>query len=283
MNNHCFRLVLASFVLAVVAPVCAQTIHNAGSDSLVGLMQKWADAYTAQHPETKFQVTGGGASNAFAALAERKVNLATVARSIRFKEAAACEKVFGERPKEYKLGVNGVVVYVNTDNPVKILNYDELLAVFTGKTTNWKKLGGPDLPITLYGQDTNSAAGELFLLEVMMGQSPAKELQIVPGAELLKALAKDKQGIGFGPLAKADGVRALSIKRAFSSTPVDPTPDTVANRTYPITRFLYGYLDPAANRGELKAYVEWLGSDDGQRIVSEAGYFPLPAKWRSAQ
>lgn len=281
MRTSRARIAILIAALAWVQTAFGQTITNAGSDTLIGLGQKWADAYTTKHPETKIQMTGGGAASAFEALAERKINLATVSRSIRFTEAAACEKVFGQRPTECKLGVNGAVVYVNADNPVKILNYDELLAVFTGKTTNWKKLGGPDLAITLYGQNTNSAAGELFVLEVLMGQSPTNNLQIVAGADLLKAIAKDKQGIGFGALAQLEGTRAVTIKRAVSSTPVDPTADTIANRVYPISRFLYGYLDAAANKGEIKAYLEWLGSDEGQRIASESGFFPLPAKWRA--
>ena len=261
----------------------AQTITSAGSDTLVVLGEKWADTYRAKHPEMKINVAGGGAASAFAALAERKINLATVSRSVRYKEMEACKKVFGRRPTEYKLGVNGAVVYVNADNPVKVLNYDELLAVFTGKVRNWKKLGGPDLPITLYGQDTNSAAGELFVLEVLMGHSPTNDLQIGTGPELLKAIAKDKQGIGFGSLARLEGTRALTIKRAVSSTPAEPTPDAIAARIYPISRFLYGYLDPVANQGDLKAYLQWVQSDEGQRIATESGFFPLPAKWRLSQ
>jgi len=272
--------ILLATVLALVASASAQPITSAGSDSLVTLGQKWAETYQTKHSEVKIQVAGGGAAPAFESLAGRRINLATVSRSIRFKETEACTKAFGGRPTEYKLGVNGAVVYVNADNPVKVLNYDELAAVFTGKLRNWKKLGGPDLPIMLYGQDTNSAAGELFVLEVLMGQSPTNDLQIVTSAELLSSIAKDKQGIGFGSLAQGEGTRALTIKRAVSSTPAEPTPDAIATRIYPISRFLYGYLDPVANQGNLKAYLQWIQSDEGQRIANESGFFPLPAKWR---
>jgi phosphate transport system substrate-binding protein len=275
------RLLTLVAALVSLTSVVAETITAAGSDTLVSLGQKCAAAYQAKHPETKILVAGGGEAAAFEALAEHKINLATVSRSIRFRETDACKKVFGQRPTEFKLGVNGAVVYVNADNPLKVLNYDELAAVFTGKTRNWKNLGGPDLPITVYGVDTNSAAGELFVVEVMMRQPLTNDLQIIPGPELLKAIAQDKHAIGFGSLASLDGTRALQIKRAVSSTPVEPTPDAIANRFFPISRFIYCYLDPAANQGDLKSYLLWLHSDEGQRLVSESGYFPLPAKWRT--
>jgi len=227
------------------------------------------------------QVEGGGAVAAFAALREHQANLATVCRLMRYKEAEACESALGRRPAEYKVGVNGVAVYVNANNPVKVLTYDELGGIFRGQYGNWKELGGLDAPITLYGQPTNSAAGELFGEEILNGKDCAAGLRTLGAAELLKAIATDRNGIGYGPLLPAQGLRALGIKRAFSSTPVEPTEEAIANRIYPIARYLYIYVDPAAYQGALKAYVDWIRSDEGQEIVKAAGFYPLPAKFRS--
>ena len=66
----------------------------------------------------------------------------------------------------------------------------------------------------------------------------------------------------------------------YSSTPVEPSADNISSRIYPITRFVYGYVDPVANQGEIKTCLDWLRSDEGQAIAKQAGYFPLAAKWR---
>jgi phosphate transport system substrate-binding protein len=261
----------------------AQTITIKGSDTLLGLSQKWADAYKAKHPGVALEVTGGGAPAAFAALAEKKLDIALASRSIRYKEAEPLERVFGQRPTEYKVAVNGLAVYVNANNPVKVLTYDELFGIFKGKHTNWKDLGGAALAISVYAQETNSVQGELFGEEVLNGKGMSTEVHIVSASDILKAISKDPKGIGYGPLIQTEGVQPLSIKRAFSSTPVAPSEEAIANRIYPITRFVYCYTAPTGIKDETKAYLDWVRGDEGQQIAREVGYYPLPAKWRRSQ
>jgi phosphate transport system substrate-binding protein len=261
----------------------AQTITIKGSETLLGLSQKWADAYKAKHPGVALQVAGGGAPAAFAALAEKKLDIALASRSIRYKEAEPFETAFGQRPTEYKVAVNGLAVYVNASNPVKVLTYDELFGIYKGKHTNWKELGGEELAISVYAQQTNSVHGELFGEEVLNGKGISTEVHILSASDVLKAVAKDPKGIGYGGLRQTEGVRPLSIKRAFSSTPVAPSEEAIANRIYPISRFVYCYTAPAGSKDETKAYLDWVRSDEGQQIAREAGYYPLPAKWRRSQ
>ena len=275
------RMIAAvTLTLSCLCTAPAQTFTVKGPDDLVGLNKKWADTYAGKHPDFKLEAGGGGVVPAFAALSAHQANVAIVSRSIRYKEAALCEAAFGQRPTELKVGVNGLAVYVNVANPVKVLTYDELFGIFRGKFRNWKELDGPDAPITLYGQETNSAVGELFLEEVLNGKEPSSDLRVLSAADLLRAIGKDVNGIGYGRLIEAAGARAIAIKRVFSSTPVEPTADAISNRIYPISRYLYCYLNPADHKGELKAYLDWIRTDPGQEIVKEAGYYPLPAKFR---
>ena len=283
MNTVVRTSALLMLALSELIPGSAQTITVKGSDTLLGLSQKWAEAYTAKHPGIAFQVTGGGAPAAFAALAEKKLDIALVSRSIRYKEAEPCEAAFGQRPAEYRLAVSGLAVYVNTNNPVKVLSYDELFGIFKGKHKNWKELGGGELAISVYAQETNSVHGELFGEEVLNGKGISTEVHILAGPDILKTIASDPKGIGFGAFIQTEGVRPLSIKRAFSSTPVAPTEEAIANRIYPISRFVYCYTAPTGIKNETKAYLGWIRSDEGQQIAREAGYYPLPAKWRQSQ
>jgi len=274
-------LIIMAFGL--LTPLAGQDLTIRGSDTLIPLSRAWAEAYGVKHSGAKIDVAGGSAAGAFAALAERKINLAIASRSMRFKETQPCEAAFGQRPAELKVGVSGVVVYVNAANPVKLLTYDELFSIFKGNYRNWKQFGGDDAPIVVYGQETNSAPGELFVEEVLSGKNLAADVHLLPAAEVRSAVSKTKNAIGFAALATTDGTRALAIKRAFSSTPVDPAEDTIANRIYPISRFLYAYLDPGALKGDLGAYLDWIRSDEGQQVAKKTGFYPLPAKWRGSQ
>ena len=274
------------FILAVLAPVAqafAQAVTVNGSETLLGLSQRWADAYKGKHSGTTIQVSANGAAAAFAALAGKKLDLALVSRSIRYKEADACEAALGQRPAAHKVSVYGLAVYVNANNPVKVLTYDELFGIFRGKHKDWKDVGGEKSAITVYSQNTNSAPGELFNEEVLAGKGVSGKVQILADAEMLKAVANDPKGIGYGALAEAAGVRTMSIKRAYSTLiPADPTEEAIANRTYPISRFVYAYSDAKADKAEVKAYLDWILSDEGQQIAKAAGYFVLPTKWRSS-
>jgi phosphate transport system substrate-binding protein len=280
------KLMLAKTILLVTAwatilHVQAQPIILKTSDTLLGVSRQWAEAYQVKHPEAKIEATSGTTAAAFSELAARKVHIITVPRGIRYQETEACQSAFGKPPDDCRVGVSAAAVYVHTNNPVTILTYDELYGIFQGKYTNWKEVGGLDAPIAAYGQSTNTPAGELFVEEVLNGKAPAINVRILTDNDLRQAIDQNANGIGFGAFSAGAGLRALSIKRVFSSTPAIPSQETISNRIYPITRFLFSYLDPATNQGQTKAYLDWIRSDEGQQVARQAGFYPLAPKWRT--
>ena len=260
-----------------------QTVTVDGSSTLLDLSQKWAAAYQARHAEISIQTAGRGAAEAFNGLAQKQLDVVLISRAIRYKEAQAAESALGQRPAEYKVAISGLAVYVHTNNPIKVLTYDELFAVYRGKHQNWHALAGEDAPISVYAQETNHVLGELFNEEVLNGKGITTEVHYLPPIEILAAVARDSHAIGFGSLPPVAGLRTLTIKRAFSSTPVEPNESTIASRIYPISRFVYCYTDAATDKPAVKAYLEWLRSDEGQQVAKAAGYYPLPDKWRTSQ
>ena len=271
-------------LLSPAAGLAGETVTMDGSETTRSLAQKWADAFKAKHPDASIQVAGNGASTAFAALAAKRLDLVLIPRAIRFKEVEPCETALGKRPPEFKVAVSGVALYIHTNNPVQVLNYDELFNVFRGDAKSWKGVGGNDAPISVYVMGTNTVWGELFNEEVLNGKgllpSAAKS---DPEKGPMAAIAKDPGGIGFGPFTTPpDGARFLSIKRSVSSTPVDPSPDGISNKIYPISRVVYCYAGATADSPSVKAFLDFIRSDEGQQVAAAAGFFPLPAKWRPA-
>jgi phosphate transport system substrate-binding protein len=93
-------------------------------------------------------------------------------------------------------------------------------------------------------------------------------------------VANDPKAIGYGGAAYGAGAKHLAIKKDDSSPAIEPGEETVVKGTYPIWRHLYIYVNPALDKGDVAAYLNWLRSDDGQKIVKEVGYFPLPESLR---
>lgn len=259
----------------------AGNITVKGSDTLVILAQKWAEVYMSKHPETKIQVTGGGSGVGFAALQNKTTDLADASRKIKSKEIEACIKAFGKRPTEYKVALDGLSVYVSEQNPVSELDLEQLEKIFTGKVKNWKHLGGPDAPITLYSRENSSGTYEFFKEHVLKGADFAASAQTLQGtAQIIQAVAKEKNGIGYGGAAYAAGVKQLKIKKDSSSPAIEPSEANVVKGTYPIWRYLYVYVNPALDKGEIKTYLDWIRSEEGQKVVKDVGYYPLPANLR---
>ncbi|HAM72618.1 MAG TPA: phosphate-binding protein [Verrucomicrobiales bacterium] len=260
----------------------AGTITVKGSDTLVILAQKWAETYMGKNQNVKIQVTGGGSGVGFAALQNKATDLADASRKIKAEEVAECIKAFGKRPTEYKVALDGLAVYVSTDNPVKELTIEQLALIFTGKTKNWKAVGGPDAPITVYSRENSSGTYEFFKENVLGGKDFTSRAQTMPGtAAVLQAVSKDKNGIGYGGSAYGAGAKALAIKKDDSSPAILPNEETVVGGTYPIWRYLYVYVNPSLDKGDVAAYLTWIRSDAGQAIVKDIGYFPLPKAFRS--
>lgn len=280
-NQILARLSLLAAMLATAVSLQAGNITVKGSDTLVILAQKWAEVYMAKNPDTKIQVTGGGTGTGFAAMQNQTTDLCNASRKIKAKEIETCIKAFGKRPTEYKVCLDGLSVYVHADNPIKELTVAQLEGIFTGKVKNWKEVGGPDAEIVLYSRENSSGTYEFFKEHVLQGKDFAANAQTMQGtAQVLQAVANDKKAIGYGGAAYGAGAKHLSIKKDSASPAVEPTEETIVNGTYPIWRYLYIYVNPALDKDEVAAYLNWIRSDDGQKVVKDVGYFPLPAKLR---
>jgi phosphate transport system substrate-binding protein len=195
-----------------------------GSDTLVILAQKWAETYMGQKPGVKIQVTGGGTGTGFAALQNKTTDLCNASRKIKSAEIAKCLEAFGKRPTEYKVALDGLSIYVAAENAVKELTVEQLELIFTGKIKNWKEVGGNDAPITVYSRENSSGTYEFFKEHVLKGKDFAASAQTMPGtAAVLQAVAKDKNGIGYGGAAYGAGAKHLSDqeRRSFSGYRAD--------------------------------------------------------------
>ncbi len=281
MKAQIKRTALCGALAMAAVSATAGTITIKGSDTLVILAQKWAEVYMSKHPEAKIQVTGGGSGIGFAALQNNTTDIADASRSIKPAERAACIKAFGKSPREYKVALDGLSVYVNSDNPVNELSVDQLKDIFTGKIHNWKDLGGNDAPLTVYSRENSSGTYEFFKEHILKAQDFVSSAQTMPGtAALLQAVSKDKNGIGYGGAAYGHGAKALKIKPTADAPAIEPTEANVVAGKYPIWRYLYNYLNPENDKGDVAAYLNWIRSDEGQGIVKEVGYYPLPENLR---
>ena len=118
MKTIATRVLLATALIFGAVWSHAASITVKGSDTIVVVAQQWAEAYMAKRPDVKIQVTGGGSGIGLAALQNRSTDIANASRKMKPAEIANCVKVFGQRPTEYKVCLDGLSVYVHINPEV---------------------------------------------------------------------------------------------------------------------------------------------------------------------
>jgi len=273
-NKKILPIMLILAIMASVTAFSQAKITVKGSDTMVILAQRWAELYMKNNPQTVIQVTGGGSGVGITALINGTTDICNASRPMKQTEIEKLKGRYNTLGVEIPCAKDGVTIFLNDANKVNELTLKQISDIYTGKIRNWKELGGADADIRLYGRE-NSSGTYTYLHDEVVKADYASTVQSLPGtAAVVNAVKKDVNGIGYGGAAYAVGVKYAKVKKDANSTGYTPSPESIAKGEYPITRYLYMYL---RNRptGETKKYIDWILSAEGQRVVTEIGYFPV--------
>jgi len=260
-------------------PADKEAISIQGSDTMVVLGQRWAQVYMASRPGTSVSVTGGSSGTGVAALINDTCSIAQSSRKMKGEENKNFAVKFKARPLEVPVALDGLAIFVHESNPLASITLEQARGIYTGKIANFKELGGPDAPITVYGRESNSGTYATFKEMVLHGDDFAPTVNTLAGtAAVINAAAKDKAGIGYGGIGYGSGVKILPVDLGDGSEPVAPSEENVLSGRYPLARPLYFYLNPRRATAAAGAFVSWVLSEEGQALVSGAGYYPMPAE-----
>jgi phosphate transport system substrate-binding protein len=127
----------------------------------------------------------------------------------------------------------------------------------------------------VYSRENSSGTYVFFKEHVLKNADYTVRAQSMPGtAAVVNAVSKEKNSIGYGGAAYAKGIKVLKVKADAASPGVSPDEAHVKDGSYPLSRPLFFYLRNAP-AGEIKAFIDWVLSPQGQAIVPKVGYFPV--------
>jgi phosphate transport system substrate-binding protein len=260
------------------------TIQNIGSDTMVNLAQAWAEAYAVAHPEVSIEVSGGGSGIGIAALINQTADIANASRRLEPEELARAKKV-GEHPQGFVVGYDALSIFVHPDNPLVELSLEELGEIYRegGRFTRWSDLGVKipglsDDRIVRVSRQNNSGTYHYFREAVLGQQSDfrAGSLDMNGSKDVVELIARTPGAIGYSGMGYATpAVKVLRVARQKGQPGVPPSVATTLDKTYPIARPMYMYT-PDTPASHVQAYLDWVQSEAGQRIVEATGYIPLP-------
>lgn len=292
-------LPVAALVLCVAAAACGggeatgasnTVIQNKGSDTMVNVAQVWAEEYRKVAPDVEVEVSGGGSGVGIAALIRGAVHAANASRNIKPDEAAQALKNTGKLPVDFKVGYDALAVFVHRDNPLNEITLAQLAQIYAenGTVRRWSDLGVEipgvrDNRIVRVSRQSSSGTYEFFR-ERALGNEDFRlgSLDLNGSKEVVELVGHTPTAIGYSGMGYAtDAVKMLTVATTAGEPGAAPAVAAVHDGTYPLARSLHIYTlgEP---QGALKQYLDWILSEQGQRIVEVAGYVPIPSDQRKA-
>lgn len=257
------------------------TIENKGSDTIVNLALAWAEEYQKINPNVRISVTGGGSGTGIAALINGTVDIANASRRMKTeeKENAIAN---GSDPVEFVIARDAIAIIVNLENPVNNLTFQQISDIYSGQINNWQELGGDNRPIVRLSRETNSGTHVYFLEQVIrLGEKDNKTLfspdtLLLPSSEGIGAeIRQNPNAIGYDGLGYVtDDMKVIGVSAVNSKEYILPSAETVNSGKYPIARDLYMYTNGTPT-GAIADYLDWILSEQAQRIVTELGFVPI--------
>lgn len=241
-----------------------------GSTTVLPIVQKAAEAYKRHNPGISISIEGSGSGNGIKALIDGSCEIANSSRQMKPEEISKA-KERGVTAKEIEVGIDMLCPIVHPSNPVKGLTLDQLKAIYDGSISNWKLVGGRDDAIVIVSRDTSSGTYETWHEKVMHKTDVRQDalLQASNGA-VATAIAGNPKAIGYiGYGYLNDTVKAIRV------SDVEATIENGRSKHFPLSRYLYMYINEAKISPQAKAFVDFLLSQEGQALVKDAGYIPL--------
>lgn len=245
------------------------TITAAGSSALKPLADDAADSFLNDHPDVSITIDAGGSGEGLKQVSEGTVDIGNsdVAAEDKLDETAAKELV------DHQVCVVTMAPIVNKDVAeagVKSLTKEQLISIFTGKTTNWKDVGGPDENIVLVTRPESSGTRATFQKYALDGNEEASNtsMETDDSGVLLTNVKSTNGAIGYVALSYLTGDAGVET---VAIDDVEPTLENTYSGKYPVWTFEHMYTKGESNE-VTKAFLDYITGDEYGTQMEKLGY-----------
>ncbi|MEW6569551.1 MAG: phosphate ABC transporter substrate-binding protein [Nitrospirota bacterium] len=240
-----------------------------GSTTVLPVAQKAAEVFMKKNPGVKIYVSGSGSGTGIKALMDGTTDIATSSREAKDKEIAVA-KGKGVNLTSHKVALDGIVPVIHPSMKIENVTLEQLRDIYNGKIKSWKGIGGPDRPISVVSRDTSSGTYEVWESKVLKGDRVrADALLVASNGQAVQTIAKNRYAIGYIGIGYVD--RSIRVLKVNGKT---PTPQSVRDSSWPISRPLYMYTN-GKPVGVIKKFIDFVLSPEGQKIVEEVKYVSI--------
>ena len=275
MKNIALKIAAPIFAALMLGPaqsaLAGENIIIDGSTTVGPIAKAFAEFYKESHPDVNITISESGSGNGVKSLINKACNIANLSRFMKDSEFKSCV-ANGVLPVAHVVAFDGLAVIVNPKNKIRSLTMSDIAAIYTGKITNWKQLGGDDAKIVVVSRDTNSGTYETFNELVLKKAKIVKDAEYVgSNGQARTRVNTTKDAIAYVGLGFVDDtVKPLSVEGIL------PNAKSITSGKYPIARPLFMFTNGYPKMGgDIFNFVTLHLSGEGREIISDLGYIPV--------
>ena len=257
-----------------------------GSETELHLVQSLIHQFKDLNKDQQIVITGGGSKISWDDLLSGKIDIANSSEKIDTKYFSKVKEQ-GDELKEVIIAMDAVSIITNEKLGVDSLSNFELGKIFRGEITNWKDVGGHDLPITVYNRDMNSGTYSFIWKKLIQDEFVEYGEIVKDNDELLQKIKGDSTGIGYIGLGYITDENGKPVENVWSVniyiegdnayTPYEVS--QVLEGHYYLTRPLYQYFLKSKSE-KVMPFIQFELSEEGQFIVFKNRFLPISEEYR---
>lgn len=238
------------------------TLSMNGSTSMEKVIKAVNGAFMEKNKGVTVNLNLTGSGTGIQEASEGKCDIGNSSRKLKDEEA--------EKLDATVVGLDGIALVVNPVNKLEDITLEDLAKVYSGEITNWKELGGDDKSIVVIGREDGSGTRDGFESIVMGDKEPKYAQELESTGSVINAVATTDGAIGYASLANVDEtVKALKIGG------VEATEENVKSGAYEVQRPFIGATLKGSDNKLVKAYLDFILSEEGQALVLAQGAVPV--------
>ncbi len=260
----------------------SESISIDGSSTVFPLSEAVAEAFSAsQTGGARVTVGESGTGGGFRKFCRGETQFQGASRPILAEEMAACAEA-GIQYVELPIAFDGLTVVVHPSNPLRGATLAELRRAWEpaaqGTITNWRQVNPswPNLPLQLFGAGTASGTFDFFT-EAVVGTAKSSRTDYTPTEDdnvTVQGVVGNPGAMGYFGYAYYEQNRERL--HALTIDGVAPSPETIANGSYPLARPIFIYVNAdALQRPQVQRLAQYYVANAG-RLAREVGYVALP-------
>ncbi|MEW9096135.1 MAG: phosphate ABC transporter substrate-binding protein PstS family protein [Clostridiaceae bacterium] len=248
------------------------TITAVGSTALQPLVQESAKNYRAKNPDSIINVQGGGSGTGINQVIEGSVEIGNsdVTAESKIKDKEKLKELV-----DHKVCAIGFSIVVNKDVKVDSLSKEQLQKIFTGEITNWKDVGGQDLPINVVNRPASSGTRATFIDTIMDGKSEKEGLGTIQDSSgsVEKTVTSTPGSISYLALSYLTEEKRSDLK-LVKIDGVEASKENIVSKKYPFWSYEHMYTKGEPT-GLTKSFIEYVMSGENKALVEKLGYIPI--------